>query len=148
MRKTHLKFNLSSLQLQTATLQVVNCHFTVNCQFTSCKLPVYWCKLPIYSRLHTGKLHDHDGVWATALQVVNSHFTVNCHFTSCKLPVYRCKPPVYSGLHTGKLHDHGGVWVLDLKIILKLPVNQQFTVKLWFRICKVVVYSKAAVYNL
>ena len=65
-----------------------------------------------------------------------------------KAAVYKCKPPVYSGLHTGKLHDHDGVWVLDLKLILKLPVNQRFAVKLWFRICKVVVYSKAAVYNL
>ena len=33
------------------------------------------------------------------------------------------------------------------KAHLKLPVNQQFTVKWWFRTCKVVVYSKAAVYT-
>ena len=33
-------------------------------------------------------------------------------------------------------------------LVLKLPVNWQFTVKQWFRTCKVVIYIKAAVYNL
>ena len=33
----------------------------------------------------------------------------------------------------------------DLKLILKLPVNWQFTVKQCFTTCKVAVYSKAVV---
>ena len=84
-----------------------------------------------------------------------------------------CNPPDYSNLadYTCNLADYTCkvlnfrftapilITVLDtvevtpffskiFPLVLKLPVNRQFTVKQWFRTCKVVIYIKAAVYNL
>ena len=86
-------------------------------------------------------------------------YTCNLAVYTCNPAVYTCKPAVY----TWKVLNFRFtapilITVLDtvevtpffsknFPLVLKLPVNRQFTVKQWFRTCKVVIYSKAAVYT-
>ena len=81
----------------------------------------------------------------------------------CNPPVYTCNPPDYMCNpvdYTCKVLNFRFtapilITVLDtvevtpffskiVPLVLKLPVNWQFTVKQWFRTCKVVIYIKSS----
>ena len=127
----------------------------------TCKLAVYTCKLAVYSGLQV----------SVKYLVLDPNCIMICLCViCCKVAVYTCKLADYTckvlnSMFTTVLlitllgHCGGNTFLsiffvkqwftcVNCCFFLKLPVNQQFTVKQWFRTCKVVVYSKAAVYNL
>ena len=105
-----------------------------------CNLPDYMCNLLVY----TCNLVDYCNL---ADYMCNpADYMCNPVDYTCKLLNFRFTTPILiTVLDTVEVTPF---FSKIFPLVLKLPVNWQFTVKQWCRTCKVVIYIKAAVYNL
>ena len=105
-----------------------------------CNLPDYMCNLPDYTcnPLDYSNLADY---------MCNlADYMCNLADYMCKLLNFRFTTPILiTVLDTVEVTPF---FSKIFPLVLKLPVNWQFTVKQWCITCKVVIYIKAAVYNL